>query len=517
VSAIWERLAGDSDVFAVKVAFRRDPDGGTAAAREEALSWGAFQIWVQGRNICSHMEEGETVDSTHWYLLPMLEWLASGWDALLHEERLPAKNAGDDAWGSLRATRHPPEGLTEERAERWEADWHSWWSRHALQSCRSGGLFPDVLFRRWRDKVEVSWGPDRSPGLPAHFRFLVPRDRARLDPLRVARPLYEVLAEAARFLSERAPDSARLRDLVEKIEAIKTRGRDGRLALQAGLAADPAEALTLLEKFVSELADIGEDVRQAILGVEESPLAIEQPCSAALMWGSVSPNIEADDIRTLGRQLVDLYAPGGEPEQIERLVQDTPVHDSVDPPWEQGYRLAEEVLGSLSLLGRDRDTVDVVGVLNRLRILQKEIGLQDREIRAVAVAGREHRPAVLLNSNHSTYVYLPARRFTLAHELCHILFDRGYGRRLALASGPWAPRDVEKRANAFAAMLLMPPELVGRCIRGLNVPITEKDGVLGLARTLGTGFTATTEHLCNLRFIDEVDRDRLRAEADPQA
>ena len=66
-------------------------------------------------------------------------------------------------------------------------------------------------------------------------------------------------------------------------------------------------------------------------------------------------------------------------------------------------------------------------------------------------------------------------------------------------------------------MLLMPPELVGRCIRGLDVPITEKDGVLGLARTLGTSFTATIEHLCNLRFIDEVDRDRLRAEADPQA
>ena len=66
MSALWERLAGDSDVFAVKLAFRRDPDGGRAAAREEALSWGAFQIWVEGRNICAHMEEGETVDWVQW-------------------------------------------------------------------------------------------------------------------------------------------------------------------------------------------------------------------------------------------------------------------------------------------------------------------------------------------------------------------------------------------------------------------------------------------------------------------
>jgi len=234
------------------------------------------------------------------------------------------------------------------------------------------------------------------------------------------------------------------------------------------------------------------------------------------MFGSVSPNIEAEDVTALAEQLVGLYAPEGEPEELSRLERDVPVHESVDPPWEQGYRLAEDVIGSLSLLEANPDAVDVEGVLAGLRVRQKEMELRDRGIRAVAVAGRKHHPAMLLNSNHPTYRYRPARRFTLAHELCHILFDRAYGRRLALASGPWAPRDVEKRANAFAAMLLMPPELIVKGAWLLTAPIAEKDSILELARTLGTSFAATIEHLCNLGFVDETDRDRLRAEADPQ-
>ena len=124
MSAVWERLAGDTDVFAVKLAFRRDPDDGMGASFEEKLSWGSFQIWAKGSNICLHMEEGETVESVHWYLLPLLEWLSSNWEFLLHEERLPARNAGDDAWASLQATRFAPGGLGGSAAESWEADWH---------------------------------------------------------------------------------------------------------------------------------------------------------------------------------------------------------------------------------------------------------------------------------------------------------------------------------------------------------------------------------------------------------
>ena len=48
----------------------------------------------------------------------------------------------------------------------------------------------------------------------------------------------------------------------------------------------------------------------------------------------------------------------------------------------------------------------------------------------------------------------------IGHELCHLLHDRSFGSRLVIVSGPWAPRAIEQRANAFAAWLLMPPSLV---------------------------------------------------------
>ena len=97
----WESLEGSTDIFALKLAFSDDPDKGQGIDPETGASWGSFQIWVQGRNLCAHREEGVSIDSVHWYLLPLLEWFALNWDPLFHEERLPVKNAGSTAWGIL--------------------------------------------------------------------------------------------------------------------------------------------------------------------------------------------------------------------------------------------------------------------------------------------------------------------------------------------------------------------------------------------------------------------------------
>jgi hypothetical protein len=61
MSVLWERLSGDTSVFAMKVAFHRDPHEGEAATPEESVSWGSFQIRVKGESLCSHRESGELV------------------------------------------------------------------------------------------------------------------------------------------------------------------------------------------------------------------------------------------------------------------------------------------------------------------------------------------------------------------------------------------------------------------------------------------------------------------------
>ena len=84
MSVRWERFSGDTSTFAIKIAFHADPDDGQGADADTARSWGALQVWVDGINLCAHVDQGETLQSAHWYLLSTLEWLASNWDPLLH-------------------------------------------------------------------------------------------------------------------------------------------------------------------------------------------------------------------------------------------------------------------------------------------------------------------------------------------------------------------------------------------------------------------------------------------------
>ena len=161
-----EIMVGSRDRFAVKIAFLTDPDQGRAATREHSISWGAIEVWANGHNLCRHVEQGESIDAAHWYLLPILRWLASNWDFLLHEERLPVRNAARDAWISMQRTAEPPPALPDDAAEKWEVSWHNWWERHALLAAREGGLVPNLFIRRWRDLVELSWGDRPIAGAP---------------------------------------------------------------------------------------------------------------------------------------------------------------------------------------------------------------------------------------------------------------------------------------------------------------------------------------------------------------
>jgi len=96
---------------------------------------------------------------------------------------------------------------------------------------------------------------------------------------------------------------------------------------------------------------------------------------------------------------------------------------------------------------------------------------------------------------------------TIAHELCLILHDRTRAQRVAHISGQWVAPGVERRANAFAAYVLMPRGLVVRIFDGQG---SEADSITHIAQTLHVNETALIEHLYNLDLIDEVRRERLR-------
>ena len=379
-----ERLAGDTSEFALRIGFSPDPDAGQGIDPEVGISWGSFQIWIEGRNLCAHNEDGSRVDSVHWFLLPLMEWLVRNWNPLLHEERFPVPNEHDTGWESLRATRFPPPAIEndDERAAAWERKWQSWWTRHALCSAREGGLFPDVILRRLRDSIEISWGPARSAGMPDHFSFLesVP-GVSLLEPSKVADPLHQVLSDAGGYLLSLAPESPRIKALVGSLQELNSEEPDRRLMWLAGQGTDEETVRTGWDRAKTVLSELGDAANSVLSSSAPSPLVIAGSCQAALMF-----------------------------------------------------------------------------------------------------------------------------------ELCHVLLDRRIGHHLALASGPWAPPGIEQRANAFAAMLLMPPLLVQRVISRLAVPIDTAAGVREAARTLRAGVRSVLSHLKNAGFITGIEHERIANE-----
>ena len=517
MSTRWERLAGDTGAFALKLAFARDPGVGQAADPDVGLSWGGFQIWVEGRNLCAHREAGARIESAHWYLLPLIEWFVEHWNPLLHEERLPARNLGDTAWASLRATRFPPAAIEndERQARDWDEAWQTWWMRHALRAASHGGLFPDVVVRRLRDHVEVSWGQTRTAGMPEHVAFAESASGfSRLPPAAVAGPLHELLADASEYLLSCDPSSDRFRKLRKRVAALRAAGhRERRLMWLAGLGTNEQTVHAGWRRVKRHLSACAEHPRRAMLEATASPLVVTGSCQAALTFGSLAPNVGKADVLALADVMVALHGSGSASRPFESIRAAVPIEDSGEPSWHQGYELAERFHDHFDGTFVGNAFVDVDGILETLGVEVVDHGLSDETVRGVAFDGERHRPGILVNSRHSANEHPFGRRFTLAHELCHLLFDRDAGVQLAMASGPWAPRDVERRANAFAAMVLMPNPLVQRAVAALTGALETKDAVGQLANRLRAGFESTLWHLENLGYLDDFARQRIQEEA----
>lgn len=499
----WERLYGDTSKFAIRAGFRDDPDGGEGATEAESLSWGALQIWVEGRNICAHQCDGETFSSAHWYLLPLLEWVADNWDPLLHEERLPNRVAATYAVASLERTAEPPPGGQAKHLD-WNEQWHSWWQRHCLDAARAGGLLPSLCLRRWQDRVEVSWSGGSTAGRPPGWAFVQPPGAARLSPMDVAKPLHSLLLDASCYLLERSPTEARFLTLSAAASRLAKPSAD-RATWLLGLGNSFEEMRDASEWLLARIGDLTEPVRAAILGAHAGPSLVLQPFPAALMFGATSPRLSNEDRLVLLNCMAESAVTQGH-QHTSDLMFEVPL--DIEKPWDQADVMADIALEELDV-DDAHAAVDLDTLFGRLGVHLGEITLDDDSIRAVAIGGERFRSSIFVNAGHASNQTGQGRRFTLAHELCHLLFDRGLARSVVMPSGPWAPLDVEKRANAFAAMFLMPRDKIRAFIAGSPEITGSGDLVKAVARRFDTSFTATLQHLHNLSILSESERDAL--------
>lgn len=235
------------------------------------------------------------------------------------------------------------------------------------------------------------------------------------------------------------------------------------------------------------------------------------------LFGSVAPDVSSEDVTTLTRLMLEFYA---RQDAVHGTEEDAPLRAFpmalIDiaaptlPDYEQGNRLAEFAIAELDV--DDEQPVEVRAILDRVGARVEDVQLSDQGIRGVSLAGPGHSPTCFVNLNYQFGHNEQVTRFTLAHELCHLLFDRWRARRLAVASGPWAPQDIERRANAFAAAFLMPRPLLDRAAREVDAPFGSVEWLVEMAAIANTSALATLERLANLGLLPEFKREALRYE-----
>ncbi len=487
---------GDPSRFEIAMRWVKDSEPRERRPAHGGWSTGELRLTIGSLVLTRHEFAGDNHDAVRWYLLPFFEWLATNWVPLLHEERFSwrenrAAPAATAVFFALRRLIDAPS--VGEQAE-YEAV-QGWWARHALRAADSSALFPDLVIRRLVDDVEMSWTARQPSYAPDGYRFMVEPGAATLPISEVAGPLWEALAWIAS-----TPPAGLDPDDRKSIEALERKIQELQ-HLPNGVLEQTYLSPGLFHSV--EMAREQAGLRDQSVRDERLP-AITQLDDAVLMFGGVSPNIGAQDTRILVSLLAS-QAGGQDSNKMAGLV-DTTIGAPLTAPFQEGYDLAQDLLDDLGLED-GANVIDMRELLSDLgiEVIARHFGTST--IRGVAVAGDNYNPAIVVNMTSAYNTEEAGRRFTLAHELFHILYDRKQARRIAHSSGPWAPPGIEKRANAFAAMLLMPRNMVRHCLPHDDLG---RDGLLAMADAMEVGARALLEHLYNIDIIDEFKRDELR-------
>ena len=482
---------GDPKLFEFTCRFLPDRADRSRLPTHGGWSGGEFAITIGGQVLTHHQRADGERQSLHWYLLPVFEWLVNNWVNLFHEEHYCWQDNQSQVAAAATA-----EALCETiaRDSAAYAQVQSWWRRHALRAADDSALYPDLFFRRLGNQIEASWTSRKPAYAPDGFKLFLQPGVATLPVAAITKPLWEAmqwfLEEASRRDLDQG-DQADLLNLRQKTSELQK--------IRLGILEEAYLAPSLMAKV--KIARKKTPVKGRSEKVSSEIPALKEICPAVLMYGGVAPDLDESDVEVLMRFIAE-HEDKKESPQVSTWVRD--LDYPLDRPYQEGYNLAEDLIEDLLLPVAGDKSVDIHAILQDWRIEVDEKELHTDSVRGVAVAGPDYRPAILVNLTHRFNQSREGQRFTLAHELFHILYDRSRAKTLAHSSGPWAPPSIEKRANAFAAMLLMPPALL-RQHSEWEPPTIKK-----AAKTLGVSRGSLIEHLFNLKIITATQQQNLK-------
>lgn len=185
-------------------------------------------------------------------------------------------------------------------------------------------------------------------------------------------------------------------------------------------------------------------------------------------------------------------------------------------PYEEGADLAEQVRRRLGLgVNPIRSVRDLVAErFPWIGLLYAELGSLHAPA-GLSFADEKRGPAIVINLQGKNANPL-VRRFSLAHELCHLLADARQGTPLASISGFLSDNQLsrEQRANGFAARLLCPDSVVHRLRQ-----YRDEDAARVLIEEYGLSYPAARLYLQNEAgaYLPVAVPESLRSMVEPSA
>jgi len=493
---------GRPERFGISLRWVEDAAPSKRRPADHGWSMGHLTINVAGVNLTASRVGSDQQEYVGWYLAPLLHWLARNWAPLFHEERFdwPNRSAAPAAMACRRALDRR-RGSSEEEDRSVYRSTQAWGARHGIRWAAAGGLFPDLFIRRLIDDIELSWTGEPPPYAPTDFSFESGAGVVALPVEDVAGPIWDLL----KWLCTEPPgiDETFRPDweaLCREVDAIRH--------LDAVDLEAEAISRSLLDRVRKSFAEVHREDLATAETTPGQPFLTVLPLAVA-MYGGLKPTLSDADVETLRDVLVSASL-RQEGEALHELVADRDGRILGRVPHEDGLVFASEFLEDREEASPgfpDEGRVDIAGICRELGIDVENRTLDTSSIRGVALAGDDLGPTIVVNLTSPFNATQGGQRFTIAHELCHILFDRSRARRIAHSSGSWATPGIEKRANAFAAYLLMPPYLVRRYLPAPE-RIDHKE-VRSIAAKLDVSTSALLEHLFNIGLIDDDRKEAL--------
>lgn len=501
---------GDPSRFALQFRLVDDPDAGGSALRR--ASWGELAIWVAGVNLTLARTPTQiTTDAAVVPLLPVVEWLARSWNPLLHEERPPRPwprgtvSAASWRMDVLRRTPSSDDDLLDLLAER-----EAFWGRHGLGSALADFRVPDLHIRRLGESVELSWDDREWRSVPLGVSLAERPGRAILPAEEVAEVLHRWALAVLDAVATTAPlDHAATTELEglrgQLVDLRQPAHRPARLQWMAGV--DLTAAAVRLRKLAGVVGGEVQDTVRALLDATAPQGGlVARATLPALLFRSASPRLSEDDLAILVRLA---GASGGEATTAFtslRARAPVPAHlEAVTMDGVERAHVVREVLGLADAQPLvDADDLETV-LLPRLGVEVEDVHLDDTGVDGIAIAAPDRAPLIAINGS-GRFARTPwGRRMTLAHELCHLLYDADDRGLVGVVSNPWADAATERRANAFAVTLLAPEAALAAVLPQAPARWT-RQALRAAMERLGIGVTTLTWQLQNLGWISDSDR-----------